>query len=226
MNLKLTTKRNCILVGAGEQPSYQISVSAEDYLIAVDGGYAYCRKWGLTPDLILGDFDSVTQSVQEEIAAVRKETPDKTRVLPAMKDDTDTLAAIRIGLDMGYRSFRIYGGMGGRTDHTIANIQCLLFLKSQGAEGYLISDREILFLIRNESIKFMPKSSGLFSLFALQKQVMGVTIRGMKYPLDQAVLTDAYPIGISNEFIGEEAEVTVEEGTLLAVMQLENGDIM
>ncbi len=226
MNLKLTTKRNCILVGAGEQPSYQISVSGEDYLIAVDGGYAYCRKWALTPDLILGDLDSVSQSMKEEISSVRKETPDKIRVLPAMKDDTDTLAAIRIGLDMGYRSFRIYGGMGGRTDHTIANIQCLLFLKSQGAEGYLISDREILFLIQNESIKFTPKSSGLFSLFALQKQVTGVTIRGMKYPLDQAVLTDVYPIGISNEFIGEEAEVTVEEGTLLAVMQLENGDIM
>ncbi|MBP3477788.1 MAG: thiamine diphosphokinase [Lachnospiraceae bacterium] len=220
MNLKSTTKQNCFLVGAGELPSYMIPVSEGDYLIAVDGGYDYCRKWNLLPDLVLGDFDSVSSALKEEIAKMQEEMPDKTKVLPVMKDDTDMLAALRIALARGYRSFRIYGGMGGRTDHTIANIQCLQFLKNQGAEGYLISDREMLFLIRNESIKFEPKSFGIFSLFALQKQVTGVTIRGMKYPLNQAELTDDYPIGISNEFIGEEAEVTVEEGTLLAVMQL------
>lgn len=220
MNLKSTTKHNCILIGAGEQPSYKIEVMEEDYLIAVDGGYDYCRKWNLIPDMVLGDFDSVSQTLKAEIARMQQEMPDKTKILPVMKDDTDTLAALRIGLSKGYNSFRIYGGMGGRTDHTIANIQCLLFLKNQGAEGYLISDKEMLFLIRGESIKFEPKSFGLFSLFALQNRVAGVTIRGMKYPLEQAELTDAYPIGISNEFIGEEAEVTVEEGTLLAVMQL------
>lgn len=223
MNLKSTTKQSCILIGAGDPPSYKIPVSGGDYLIAVDGGYDYCRKWNFTPDLILGDFDSVSPDLKKEIARMQEETPDKTKILPVMKDDTDTLAALRIGLSKGYRNFRIYGGMGGRTDHTIANIQCLLFLKDQGAEGYLVSDREMLFLIRNECIKFPAKSFGLFSLFALQKQVAGVTIRGMKYPLDQAELTDTYPIGISNEFIGEEAEVTVEEGTLLAVMQLERG---
>lgn len=226
MNSKLITKRSCILVGAGEPPSYQIDVSAQDYLVAVDGGYEYCRQWGLVPDLILGDFDSVSETMNAEIAAIQKEKPDKIRVLPIMKDDTDTLAALRIGLDKGYCSFIIYGGTGGRTDHTIANIQCLQFLKDHGADGYLVSDREMLFLIRNERVKFPPKSFGLFSLFALQNQVLGVTIRGMKYPLEKAMLTDAYPIGISNEFIGEEAEVTVERGTLLAVMQLESGNMM
>lgn len=220
MNLKSTTKQSCFLVGAGELPSYKISVSGGDYLIAVDGGYDYCRKWNLTPDLVLGDFDSVSSDMRTEIARIEIETPDKTKVLPVMKDDTDMLAALRLGLSKGYRSFKIYGGTGGRTDHTIANIQCLQFLKNQGAEGYLISDREMLFLIHNESVKFAPKSFGLFSLFALQKHVAGVTIKGMKYPLEHAVLTDSYPIGISNEFIGEEAEVTVEDGTLLAVMQL------
>lgn len=223
MNLKLTTKQSCILIGAGDPPSYKIEVPEEDYLIAVDGGYDYCKQWNLMPDLVLGDFDSVSSDLKEEIEGMQAEMPDKTKVLPVMKDDTDTLAALRIGLSKGYRSFRIYGGTGGRTDHTIANIQCLLFLKDQGAEGYLTSDREMLFLIRNERIRFPAKSFGLFSLFALQKQVTGVTIKGMKYPLNKAELTDAYPIGISNEFIGEEAEVTVEEGTLLAVMQLARG---
>lgn len=221
MNLKSTTKQRCILVGAGELPSYKIPVSGGDYLIAVDGGYDYCRQWNLVPDLVLGDFDSVSPDLKTEIVKMQEETPDKTRVLPVMKDDTDMLAALRIALSKGCRSFSIYGGTGGRTDHTIANIQCLQFLKDQGAEGYLLSDKEMLFLIRNESIKFEPKSFGIFSLFALQKQVTGVTIRGMKYPLEQKTLTDTYPIGISNEFIGEAAEVTVEDGTLLAVMQLE-----
>lgn len=220
MNLRSTTKQNCILIGAGEQPSYKIPIAREDYLIAVDGGYEYCRKWELVPDLILGDFDSVNAAMKVDINAMQQHMPDRINVLPVMKDDTDTLAALRIGLAKGYRSFVIYGGTGGRTDHTIANIQCLQFLKDQEADGYLVSDREMLFLIRNESVKFPPKSFGLFSLFALQNQVLGVTIRGMKYPLEQAVLTDAYPIGISNEFIGEEAEVSVENGTLLAVMQL------
>lgn len=218
MNLRSTTEKQCVLVGAGEAPSCRIELSEGDYLIAVDGGYDYCGRWNLTPDLVLGDLDSISPARKAAIGQFLERTPERVRLLPAQKDDTDMLAALRVGLDLGYRSFRIYGGTGGRLDHTLANIQCLVFLKDRGAQGYLISDRETLFLIRNESVCFHAKSFGIFSLFALQKQVTGVTIKGTKYTLDGACLTDAFPIGVSNEFIGEEAMVSVKDGTLLAVM--------
>lgn len=218
MNLKSTTKPVCILVGAGDAPDKKIPVREEDYLIAVDGGYDYCREWQLEPDLVLGDFDSVNPARKEELRRRQQENPDTTKVLPVMKDDTDMLAALRIGLEKGYRLFYLYGGCGGRLEHTIANIQCLKFLKSQGAEGHLFSNQERIFIIQNETVHFSANTMGLFSLFALQKAVMGVTIRGMKYPLADAVLTDEYPIGISNEFQGEPAEICITDGTALAIV--------
>lgn len=218
MNLKSTTKPACILVGAGDAPYKKIPVREEDYLIAVDGGYDYCKAWQLEPDLVLGDFDSVNPALKEEIIRRQQENPETTRVLPVMKDDTDMLAALRSGLEKGYRLFYLYGGCGGRLEHTIANIQCLKFLKSQGAEGYLFSNQERIFIIQNETVHFSANTTGLFSLFALQKAVTGVTIRGMKYPLADAALTDEYPIGISNEFLGEPAEVCIKDGTALAIV--------
>ena len=126
--------QRCILIGAGDCNVQKIETKPEDLVIAVDGGYDTCRKYAIVPDLIVGDFDSAQESDMPQIAEIAKIAPDHVVVLPTEKDDTDMLAAIRIGLLEGCQEFRIYGGMGGRLEHTLANLQCLIYLKQCSGE--------------------------------------------------------------------------------------------
>lgn len=208
----------CIVIGAGDLTLGEIAVGEEDLVIAVDGGLGYCGLLGVEPDLIVGDFDSVTEQEAEAIVALEGQIPDRIIRLPVEKDDTDMLAALKEGLKRGYRDFRIYAGMGGRFDHSFANVQCLLYLKNQDAVGYLVDGSGMTLVIKNEEIRFKKGLEGYLSLFALTEEACGVTIRGMKYPLENAVVTNDFPIGISNEFIGEEAVIAVEDGSLMCVI--------
>ena len=209
----------CIIVGAGELTVGEIPVKEGDFVIAADGGFAYCRRLGVEPDLILGDFDSLDEGNKRAVEAIRQERPERVQVLPVMKDDTDMLAAMKEGLKRGFRSFDIYAAaQGRRLSHTIANIQCLNYLKENGASGRLIAAGETVFLLRDETVEFVKEQKGFLSLFSLGDRAEGVTIRNMKYLLDRATVTNAFPVGVSNEFIGEAGSVTVESGTLLVIV--------
>ena len=114
----------CYIFGAGDFDGLEERPGAEDYVIAADGGYTACRRAGVEPQLLLGDFDSLA-----EVPAL----PHVERV-PVEKDDTDMMLAIKRGLERGETLFHLYGGMGGqRTDHTVANLQALLYLADHGA---------------------------------------------------------------------------------------------
>lgn len=208
----------CIVIGAGDLTLGDIGVAEEDFVIAVDGGLGYCGLLEVEPDIIMGDFDSVSE---QEAAAVREleiRIPDRVIRFPREKDDTDLLAALKEGLSRGYRDFRIYAATGGRLDHTLANIQCLLYLKRHGAAGYLIDGTGMILVIVNETVHFQRSLEGTLSLFSLEKETRGVTLRNMKYPLEDAVITNDYPVGISNEFTGKEAEIIVEDGALVCMI--------
>ena len=213
------SEKKCIVIGAGDLTVGAVQVQEEDLVIAVDGGLSYCSLLEVEPDILIGDFDSVSDKEREAVEELANQIPDRVIRLEREKDDTDMLAALKLGLEWGYRSFRIYGGTGGRLDHTLANIQCLLYLKNHGAEGYLCDGASLIFVIKDEEISFQPTMEGYLSLFALGREARGVTIRGMKYPLDRAVLRNDFPIGISNEFIGEQGSVTVEDGELVGIVQ-------
>lgn len=208
----------CVIISAGDFTPMDIEVKEGDMCIAVDGGYLYCKMLGLNPHLVIGDMDSLDDSVRDDIERMKQETPEKVCELTPEKDDTDTLAAIRIALEKGYRQFRIYGAMGGRVEHTIANIQCLSFLKNQGAKAYIMDANVMMTVIKDETVRFNKAMEGYVSLFALGEKAEGVTIGNMKYELSDAVITNDYPIGISNEFIGKEGQVTVKNGMLLIIV--------
>ena len=210
--------KRCIIIGAGDLNISQIPVKEEDFVIAADGGFSYCEILGITPDLIIGDLDSVGEEEAAKIARIYQQDPEKLVLLPAEKDETDMLAAIREGLQRGCQDFRIYAGQGGRLEHTIANIQCLKYLKEQGAAGYLCDGTGMIFVIKDEEISFREENEGFLSVFSLGDRAEGVTIRGMKYELDHALLTNSFPVGISNEFIGEKASIAVQNGTLLLIL--------
>lgn len=208
----------CVIIGAGDLTVSEIPLHEGDFIIAADGGFGYCRYLEIEPDMILGDFDSIDERNMEYIMEMRALHPEKVKVLPAQKDDTDMLAAIKEGLQRGYTEFVIYGGQGGRLSHTMANIQCLAYLKEKGAKGYLMDGNGMILVAQNETISFKKNLEGFLSLFSLGEKAEGVTIRNMKYLLDKAVVTNDFPVGVSNEFIGKESSITVEKGMLLIMI--------
>ena len=211
-------KGNCILIGAGDLTVSEIPIGENDLCIAVDAGYEYCKLLEITPDYILGDFDSIGEKEAENVAQIAKIEEDKVIILPVEKDDTDMLAAIKLGLEKGYQSYRIYGGMGGRVEHTIANIQCLLYLKEHDAVGYLMDGTGMILVAKDEEISFQDSMEGYMSLFSLGDKAV-VSIENMKYPLDECEITNSFPIGISNEFIlGEKGKVTVHKGAVVMIV--------
>lgn len=211
----------CIIVCAGEFVPVVINRTEQDLVIAADGGYQHCMQVNLIPDLLVGDFDSVSQSLDKEIERMQEEEPDRVIKLPCEKDDTDTLAAIRVGLERGYQKFYLYGACGGRVDHTLANVQCLLFLKKHHAKGYVMNHDMMMTVIENEEIRFHKNMRGVLSVFAMGEKAEGVTISNMKYELTDAEITNDFPIGISNCFTEKEGIISVRNGSLLLVVYWE-----
>ncbi len=214
----LMNKGNCVLIGAGDLTISEIPIGENDLCIAVDGGYEYCKLLEITPEYILGDFDSISEKEAEGVAEIAKSEEDKVMVLPVEKDDTDMLAAIKLGLAKGYQSFRIYGGMGGRIEHTIANMQCLLYLKEHRAVGYLMDGTGMILVAKEEEISFQDSLEGYMSMFSMGDKAT-VSIENMKYLLNEYEITNSFPIGISNEFIlGEKGKVTVHKGAVVMIV--------
>lgn len=205
-------KPACVIFCAGEFDTLAEPIAPDSYLIAADGGLRHLHRLGLKPHAVLGDFDSLGY------------VPDAAAVFPVEKDDTDTMLAIRHGLHLGFRRFVIYGGMDGpRLDHTLANLQALLFLAERGACGYLVGCHSIARAIFRASVRFPADCTGILSLLCMGSDARGVTLEGLQYPLENAVLTSAYPLGVSNHFTGAPARVTVAGGALIALWDRING---
>lgn len=200
----------CIIVGAGDFSKDFLHIEKDDYIIAADGGFEYLHAMGILPHMWIGDMDSTKMfgsNTQGQNMQMVK--------LPREKDDTDTLAAIRIGIEKGYKEFSLHGMLGGRLDHTLANIFCLQFLISNGCNGILYGKDTIMLILQQQKIVFDSSLYGMLSVFAWNGNAEGVTEKGLLYEIDNATLTPDFPVGVSNELIGKEAEITVLQGKLL-----------
>lgn len=216
--------KKCILVCAGDFTPMDLRQEEGDCIIAVDNGLTYLAQMGIVPDYCLGDYDSLLPEGKRVLEEIREEDPERVVTLPVEKNDTDTMAAVRFGLRLGFGRFDLYGTLGGeRIAHTIANLQVLNFIRNNGAQGYLMDTNQMLFLIRNETREFHEGFAGRFSMFAVEPKITGVTIRGMKYEIENAELTNDFPIGCSNEIeAGKKASVTVGNGSALVVVGWDN----
>lgn len=206
--------KRCVIFCAGGFDGLIEPVAKQDHILAADGGLAYVRSLGLEPDSILGDFDSLSY------------IPESAKVFPVEKDDTDAMLAVRHGLNLGYQQFLLYGGLeGARLDHTVANFQTLQFLADNGAEGCLIGKDYIATVLKNGTLEFSADARGIVSVFCMGADAEGVTLTGLKYPLEKGRLTAGFPLGVSNHFTGKDACITVENGSLLVLYQRENGPV-
>ena len=200
--------KTCVIFCAGGFDRLQKPIEPGDYVIAADGGLRHTQSLGITPQAVLGDFDSLGY------------LPAGSQVFPVEKDDTDAMLAVRQGLSMGCREFMIYGGLdGSRLDHTVANFQTLQFLADRGARGTLVGLTHMATVIQNESICFPAESKGILSVFCLGADARGVSIRGAKYGLEDGTLTAGFPLGVSNHFVGEPVTVRVRQGSLLVIWE-------
>lgn len=204
--------KRCFVIAAGDKDCHIPPITEVDYIIAADKGFDICKEIGLNPDLAVGDWDSLS------------EPPAGCPIieLPAEKDDTDTLAAIKIGIQKGYDEFHILFGTGGkRIDHTIANIQCLLYLSKRGKRGYLYFKESVITAVTNGLLRFSRNAGGDLAIFAADGTACGVYEKGLKYSLSNAEVTCDFPIGASNSFTGRESEISVKKGSLYIVFPKE-----
>lgn len=204
--------KRCFIFAAGTFYGLRERPAPGDFVIAADAGYETCRQVGTVPDLLLGDFDSMDQPA--DFANIHRS--------PVEKDDTDTMLAVKTALEQGCDTVYIYGGTGGkRLDHTMANLQTLLFLRRRGARGYLYDNDFVWTAIENESLTVERTVEwGLFSAFCLGDKAEGIDETGFQYPLADAVLTSEFPLGVSNHIIEPQATITVRRGALLIGWQL------
>jgi len=213
--------KRCYIVGAGEF-SNKYQPKAGELIIAADAGLVYLEGAGLRPDIVIGDFDSLGAY------------PKHPNVMqsPEEKDDTDMMLAVNEALRLGYKTLIIDGGLGGRQDHTMANYQILANIARRGARGILLGKEMCVTAVKDDAIRFLPPKplkmqSGVnqvakdkkdfISIFCIESLAAGVNLSGLKYRLEDAELTYDYPIGVSNEFIGEAANISVRNGTLIVI---------
>ena len=198
----------CLIFCAGEMDDRRVEILPGDLVIAADGGLRAARRLGIQPDIVLGDFDSLDY------------VPENGERHPVEKDDTDTMLAVRRGLELGYREFLLYGSLDGpRLDHTVANFQTLRFLADRGAKGILIGVRQCAAVVKEGRLRFPGQPEGKLSVFAQGGDAEGVTIRGAYYSLEDGALSCGFPLGVSNHFTGQEAEISVKKGCLLVLWE-------
>ncbi len=205
----------CYIFGAGDRSSHTIELSPDDLVIAADGGFDYLEEIGLRADIVLGDFDSV----------VSYDLPSDAIRYPKDKDDTDMMIAVKLGLEKGYKEFAIFGGLGGRLDHTLGNIQLLTYISKQGAAGTLYCDEYAIQVVNAGSIVLGKDTTfnvagNLCSVFALDRHCHNVTIQGLKYEVTGADWYNHLPIGVSNEFTGKRAVVSCTKGSIAVLYHM------
>lgn len=202
--------RRCVIIGGADIGNYDFireRISTDDYFIFCDSGLKHQEKLGVTPNLIIGDFDSY-EKPQVKI---------ETIVLPCEKDDTDTVFAVKEAVNRGFDDFLLIGAVGGRLDHTLCNVSILLKLYSIGKTAVIIDDYSDMQIVGRKTA-FVDDSYAFFSLVNITGNAKGITVRNAKYPLKNAEITCDYQYGVSNEPLkGKITEITVKDGELLLI---------
>ena len=202
--------KRCVIVGGAEIKRYDISKSYlknDDFMIYCDSGLNHIEGLGREPDLIVGDFDT-HENPHSEV---------ETIVLPVVKDDTDSVYAVKEALKRGFDDFLFLGVFGGRFDHSICNLSVLLMLFNLGKSALAVDDFGET-SITGAAPEYIEDKYRFFSLLAFGAPASGINIENAKYPLEDAEIQPQYPIGVSNEVLpGKKVKVSVGKGSLVLI---------
>lgn len=191
----------------------------DDFVICADGGYSYAKAENIRPRMIIGDFDSIdADSIEEDLKRSGPDNSSRIVRVAAEKDDTDTMICLKYGIDQGFQEFFVLGGLGGRLDHTVANLQTMAYAVDHEKSIWFLDGKNRATL-KNPGRLTVSKMAGFkISLFAFGERCEGVSIRGVKYPLDNHLLNNNFPLGVSNEFYENNAEISHTAGKLLVIL--------
>jgi len=182
-----------------------------DYIICADGGANHARILGVTPDLVVGDMDSINPELAVDLAAQGCEFVR----YPRDKDETDTGLAVQYALARSGNPVIIMGGIGPRLDHTLANVS---LLAAYAGKANLVLINEFTQLrVGGGSMVVDGRPGDQISLLPLTEEVSGITTAGLKWSLQNAVFRLGNPYGVSNELVGKEARITWERGLLMVI---------
>ncbi len=206
--------KTCLIIGSApipDAPWLQGIHGEYAYLICADGGLDFALRHGLTPDLIVGDFDSAAAKPPQNIETIR---------LPVDKDDTDLLFAVKEGLRRGYREFRILGALGARLDHSYANFCVLQYLAQHGGQGVLEDADTWMTLLHSgkRTLELYHQQTRILSVFPFGVPSCILSYSGMQYPLQKGTLRVCEPVGVSNVVREEHAEITLHDGAALVML--------
>ena len=197
----------CLIISGGQFSPFSVPEGGA-FVIACDRGYDYARRCGITPDLVVSDFDS-SQTAVEAGVPVRR--------LPTEKDDTDTMSALRFALEHGFREIHLVCALGGRLDHTLANLQTAADCALRGERLWLCDALNRCTVLAPGAYAFDRMPGRYLSLFACSERVAGLTLTGTLWSLLDADLTSRYPLGVSNEWTDDTAALSFREGLLTLV---------
>ena len=195
----------CLIISGGDYADIPEEIKKASYYIACDRGWQYADKMRITPDLIIGDFDSSPEP-EGSVPVMR---------FPSHKDDTDTMIAARHALSLGFTDIAICCAFGGRLDHTVANIQTAAFLVSNGASVRLYGHDSFAYVFSHGEICLPKMASCSLSLFSLSDRCTGVSVLGSEYEAGDLTLTNSFPLGVSNAWASSEARISVDSGILM-----------
>lgn len=208
------TDKHCILIAAAPEPDLTyvralLTQKKDAFVVCADGGLRYADELGVMPNLIVGDFDSGNAPLRGSAEVIR---------LVPEKDDSDLMCAMKLMLSRGYRSFDLVCASGGRIDHFLSNLSLIEYVFEHGGKCTLRDSKNIVFFHdggkqlykRNPDYKYV-------SFIPLDKVLTGVTLTGLKYPLDNVVLNRSAVISISNEPIADEFSIEIKFGRALVI---------
>lgn len=210
---------NILIVGGGYISSSwdtQELIGMQDYIIAADSGCDYLLSKGYTPDILMGDFDSISE---ETLLAV-KSSGGKILEYPPEKNYTDSELAIVYALEMKPSSITMIGFTGSRMDHTLGNLSLLKSLDDRGIDGRIVNEtNEIRLLSKQDSISLINENKYKYiSLLPISEMVRAVSIVGVKYPLRNKDLSFGETLSISNEMVEDETFITKDEGSMYIIL--------
>lgn len=187
-------------------------IKEKDLIVSADGGLRYIRSLSLTPKLVIGDLDSISQNDIEYL----NDKNIKVLKFPTDKDQTDLEIALRELIERGYKDILVIGALGGRIDQTLANLSLMSSLSNDDIRVEFDDGQEHIMLVRNQQV-ISGKKGDTVSLFPQCSPAKGITISGLRYPLNDESLFPGQTRGISNEMIGEKAEINITTGTILCI---------